>query len=166
MLYLRCGFFFTNLLFDPDSVRNGVVRVAAAVDYAQPWVDPRDIGEIAAARLLWQGWSGRQVQAVHGPEDLTLTRVAGILTAALGRPIRAETISADAQRRSLRSAGFGEKQVEGMVGMSAVMRPDFVPEDERSIITTTPTTLAAWAYSHLRPLLRAELPGQNVVPVP
>jgi hypothetical protein len=43
-----------------------------------------------------------------------------------------------------------------MVGMSAVMRPDFVPEDERSFMTTTPTTLAAWAHAYLRPLLRAE----------
>jgi uncharacterized protein YbjT (DUF2867 family) len=156
VLYLRCGFFFTNLLFDLDSLRNGVVRVAAAVDYAQPWVDPRDIGDVAAARLLSGAWAGRHVQAVHGPEDLTLTQVADILTEALGRPIRAETLSGEAQRRSLRSAGFGEKQVEGIVGMSAVMRPDFVPEDERSIITTTPTTLAAWAHAYLRPLLRAE----------
>lgn len=155
VLYLRCGFFFTNLLFDLDSLRNGVVRVAAAVDYAQPWVDPRDIGDVAAARLLSGAWAGRHVQAVHGPEDLTLTQVADILTEALGRPIRAETLSGEAQRRSLRSAGFGEKQVEGIVGMSAVMRPDFVPEDERSIITTTPTTLAAWAHAYLRPLLRA-----------
>jgi uncharacterized protein YbjT (DUF2867 family) len=153
VLSLRCGFFFTNL--DLDSLRNGVVRVAAAVDYAQPWVDPRDIGDVAAARLLSGAWSGRHVQAVHGPEDLTLTQVADILTEALGRPIRAETLSDDAQRRFLRSAGFGDKQVEGMVGMSAVMRPDFVPEDERSVITTTPTTLAAWAHAHLRLLLRA-----------
>jgi hypothetical protein len=86
-----------------------------------------------------RAWSGRHVQAVHGPEDLTMTQVAGILAEALGRPIRAETTSDDAQRRSLRSAGFGETQVEAIVGMSAVMRPDFVPEDERSIITTTPT---------------------------
>ncbi len=85
MLYLRCGFFFSNLLFDLDSLRNGVVRVAAAVDYPQPWVDPRDIGDVAAARLLSGAWSGRHVQAVHGPEDLTLTQVAGILTEALGR---------------------------------------------------------------------------------
>lgn len=106
-------------------------------------------------RLLSGAWSGRHVQAVHGPEDLRLTQVADILTAALGRPIRAETISDDAQRRSLRSACLGEKQVEGMVGMAAVMRPDFVPENERSIITTTPTTLAAWAHAHLHPLLRA-----------
>jgi uncharacterized protein YbjT (DUF2867 family) len=154
VLHLRCGYFFTNL--DLDSLRHGVVRAAAAVDYPLPWVDPRDIGDVAAARLLSGGWSGRHVQAVHGPADLTLTQVAEILTEALGRPIRPETISEDAQRRSMRSAGFGEKQIDGMVGMSAVLRPDFVPEDERSIITTTPTTLAAWAHAHLRPALEAE----------
>jgi uncharacterized protein YbjT (DUF2867 family) len=154
VLHLRCGYFFTNI--DLDSLRHGVVRAAVAVDYSLPWVDPRDIGDVAAARLLSGAWSGRHVQAVHGPEDLTLIQVAEILTEALGRPIQAETISEDAQRRSMRSAGFGEKQIDGMIGMSAVLRPDFIPENERSIITTTPTTLAAWAHAHLRPLLQAE----------
>jgi uncharacterized protein YbjT (DUF2867 family) len=153
VLHLRCGYFYTNL--DLDSLRHGLVRIPADVDYPQPWVDPRDIGDIAAARLLYGGWSGRHVQAVHGPEDLTLIQVAQILTEALGRPIRAQTISEDALRASLRAAGFGPKQVEGMVGMSAVMRPEFVPEDKRSIVTTTPTTLAAWAHARLRPLLQA-----------
>ena len=37
--------------------------------------------------------------------------------------------------------------------MSAVTLEDFVAEDKRSILTTTPTTLAAWAYVHLRPAL-------------
>jgi uncharacterized protein YbjT (DUF2867 family) len=154
VLHLRCGFFFTNL--ELDSLRGGVVRVAAPVDYRQPWVDPRDIGDVAAARLLSQARSGRHVQAVHGPEDLTLLQVAGILTEALGRPIRAETLSEDTHRNALRSAGLGDEQVEGIVGMSAVMRPDFVPEDKRTILTTTPTTLAAWAHAHLRPALGAE----------
>jgi uncharacterized protein YbjT (DUF2867 family) len=154
VLHLRCGYFYTNL--DLDSLRHGLVRIPAAIDYPQPWVDPRDIGDIAAARLLYGGWCGRNVQAVHGPEDLTLIRVARILTEALGRQIRAETISEDALRDSLRAAGFGDKQVEGMVGMSAVMRPDFVPEDKRSIVTTTPTTLAAWAHARLRPLLACD----------
>lgn len=42
-----------------------------------------------------------------------------------------------------------------MAGMSAVMREDFVAEDKRSIVTTTPTTLAAWARACLRPALLA-----------
>jgi uncharacterized protein YbjT (DUF2867 family) len=153
VLHLRCGYFFTNLLGNLDSIREGVLRAPMALDYAQPWVDPRDIGEIAAARLLSEGWSGRQVQAIHGPEDLTLSRVAEIISEATGRRVRAETMSEETLRRSLRSAGLGSKQVEGIVGMSAVMREDFAAEDKRTIVTTTPTTLAAWAHAHLRPAL-------------
>jgi uncharacterized protein YbjT (DUF2867 family) len=153
VLHLRCGYFFTNLLGELDSMRAGVLRAPMALDYAQPWVDPRDVGEIAAVRLLTEGWSGRHVQAVHGPEDLTLAQVAVIISKATGRQIRAETISPEDLRSSLRSAGFGEKQVDGLAGMSAVMRDDFVPEVKRSIVTTTPTTLAAWAHAYLRPAL-------------
>jgi uncharacterized protein YbjT (DUF2867 family) len=153
VLHLRCGYFFTNLLGNLDSIREGVLKAPMAVDYAQPWVDPRDISEIAAARLLSAGWSGRHVQAVHGPENLTLSGVAEIISEVTGRRVRAETISQDTLRRSLRAAGLGDKQVEGTAGMSAVMRDDFIAEDKRSILTTTPTTLAAWAYVHLRSAL-------------
>ncbi len=148
VLHLRCGYFFTNLLGDLDSIRAGMLKAPMALDYAQPWVDPRDIGEIAAVRLLSAGWSGRHVQAVHGPEDLTLSRVAEIISEVTGHGIRAETISQDTLRRSLRSSGLGDKQVEGIAGMSAVTREDFIAEDKRSILTTTPTTLSAWAYVH------------------
>jgi uncharacterized protein YbjT (DUF2867 family) len=153
VLHLRCGYFFTNLLTELDAIRDGVLRVPMAIDYAQPWVDPRDIGEIAVARLLGPAWSGRQVQAVHGPEDLSFAQVADIISQATGRRVRAESISEETLRSELRSAGFGEKQVAGIAGMSAVTRADFVPEDKRSIVTTTPTTLAAWVYGQLRPAL-------------
>ena len=158
VLHLRCGYFFTNLLGEIDAIHAGVLKAPMSVDYAQPWVDPRDIGEIAAARLLSAGWSGRHVQAVHGPDDLTLARVAEIISDVTGHLVRAEAISPDDLRRSLRAAGFGEKQVEGIAGMSAAMRDDFAAEDKRSVFTTTPTTLAAWAYIHLRPALGIPVP--------
>jgi uncharacterized protein YbjT (DUF2867 family) len=153
VLHLRCGMFFTNLLWEVASIRQGVLKAAMALDYAQPWVDPRDIGDVAATRLLSADWSGRHVQAVHGPENLTLSRVAEIISEATGLRVRAETISVDTVRRSLRSAGLGDKHVEAIAGMSAVTREGFVAEDKRSILTTTPTTLAAWAYTQLRPAL-------------
>lgn len=151
VLHLRCGYFFTNL--DLESIHEGVLRAPMALDYAQPWVDPRDIGDVAAARLLSTGWSGRQVQAVHGPEDLTMAQVAEIISEATGRRVRAETLSQEALRRSLRAAGLGDKQVEGIAGMAAVTSADFTAEDPRSVLTTTPTTLAAWAHAYLRPAL-------------
>ncbi|MGW5645107.1 NmrA family NAD(P)-binding protein [Saccharopolyspora sp. NPDC003752] len=153
VLHLRCGYFFTNLLMELDGLREGVLRTTWPLDFSMPWVDPRDIGEVVAARLLSDGWSGRHVQAVHGPEDLTFPQVAEILSHAVGREVRAERISDDEFRASLRSAGLSNGQVEGVVGMSTGLRENFVPENERSILTTTPTALAAWAHAHLRPLL-------------
>jgi uncharacterized protein YbjT (DUF2867 family) len=149
VLHLRCGFFFTNLAMDPGGLEEGVLRVTWPVDTPMAWVDPRDIGDVAAARLLATDWSGRQVQAVHGPEDLSYAQAASIAGRAIGRPLRAEQIPDDAMREALRAAGLGEAQVEGILGMSTGLREDFVPEDERTVLTTTPTTLASWAREHL-----------------
>ncbi|MQA80609.1 MAG: NAD(P)H-binding protein [Streptosporangiales bacterium] len=151
VVHLRCGYFFTNLLLDVDSLREGVLRTTMPLDVALPWVDPRDIGDVAVARLLSADWSGRHVQAVHGLEDHTFAQVAAITGEAIGRPVRAETISDDTLRNALRAIGMGDLQVEGIVGMSAGLRDDFAPENERTVLTTTPTPLASWAYSHLRP---------------
>jgi uncharacterized protein YbjT (DUF2867 family) len=149
VLHLRCGFFFTNLLLDPSGLEEGVLRVTWPVEAAMPWVDPRDVGDVAAARLLATDWSGRQVQAVHGPEDLSYARAASIVSRVTGRPLRAEQIPDDQMREGLRAAGLGDAQVEAIVGMSTGLREDFVPEDARTILTTTPTSLASWAHETL-----------------
>jgi uncharacterized protein YbjT (DUF2867 family) len=152
VLHLRCGYFFTNLLLDLDALAQGVLTTAADPAAAVPWVDPRDIGDIAAARLLSACWHGRVVQAVHGPEDLSQIRVAEILTAVLDEPVRLTVVDDDAVRGALRDGGLPPGAVEGIVGMTAGVR-DLVPEQPRGLVTTTPTTLAGWAYAHLRPLL-------------
>ncbi|RZS41170.1 uncharacterized protein YbjT (DUF2867 family) [Herbihabitans rhizosphaerae] len=151
--HLRCGYFFTNLMFELDSLREGVMRTPWPLDFPMAWVDPRDIGDVAAARLLSDSWTGRHVQAVHGPEHLTFSRVAEILGGAIGRPVHVERITDDDLRAGLRAAGLSAGQIEGFVGMSAGLRENFVPENERTVVTTTPTTLGSWAYTHLRPLL-------------
>ena len=149
VLHLRCGFFFTNLSMDPGALEDGVLRVTWPVDAPMPWVDPRDVGDVAAARLLATDWSGRQVQAVHGPEDLSYAQAASIVSRATGRPLRAEQIPDDQMREALRAAGLGAAQVEGILGMSIGLREDFEPEDPRTILTTTPTKLGSWAQEHL-----------------
>ncbi|WP_329464909.1 NmrA family NAD(P)-binding protein [Streptomyces sp. NBC_01431] len=152
VLHLRCGYFFTNLLLSLDELRQGVLTTAADPDGPMAWVDPRDIGEVVAARLLNEEWKGRVVQAVHGPEDLTFTRVAEILTGALGRPVRLRPVTDDDVRSQLGSAGLPPKAVEGIVGMLAGTR-GLAREQPRDSTTTTPTPLSAWAYAQLRPLL-------------
>lgn len=150
--HLRCSYYFTNLLMDLDGLRAGRITGTRAPGQRIPWVDPRDIGEVAAARLLSDGWSGRHVQAVHGPDDLSFTDVARILTEATGVAIGYDEVSDDDLREQLRSVGLPEAAVEGIVGMTSGTR-ELVSEQERSYVTTTPTTLGAWAYAVLRPLL-------------
>ena len=145
--HLRCGYFYTNLLMDTDALASGVLTTAADPDVARPWVDPRDIGDVAAARLLSGAWSGRVVQGVHGPEDLSWHQVAEILTDAVGHAVRVQAVADDDVRTALQAAGLPHGAVEGIVGMTAGTR-DLAPEQPRDVLTTTPTTLAAWAYAH------------------
>jgi uncharacterized protein YbjT (DUF2867 family) len=156
LLTLRCGNYFTNLLGSVGSLRGGVLRTTMRPDHRMPWVDPRDVGEVAAVRLLSGDWSGHEVAAVHGPADLTWDEVAATIGAAAGRTITVEEITDDAMADGLRSEGMSEKAVAGVVGMPAGVRDNFRPEQLRDERSTTPTTLDAWAYENLRPLLKSD----------
>ena len=153
VVHLRCGFFFSNLLLQIDAVRAGVVPIVLPADQPMPWVAPRDIAEVAVSRLLSDGWTGRRVQAVHGPADLSWAQAAAIVTDATGHPVRAERITDDEMRGLLAGYGMSDGLVEAVMGMSTGMRDGFVPEQARDVTTTTPTTLGSWAYDVLRPLL-------------
>jgi uncharacterized protein YbjT (DUF2867 family) len=153
VVHLRCGFFFSNLLMELDSIRSGVVRVVLPVGHPMPWVAPRDIAEVAVGRLLNPGWTGRIVQAVHGPADLSWEQAAAVVADVTGRPVRAERIADERMRETLAGAGLGPGLVEAVMGMSTGLRDGFRPEQSRTAATTTPTTLAAWCQDELRPLL-------------
>jgi uncharacterized protein YbjT (DUF2867 family) len=153
LLHLRCGYFMTNLLMDLDGLRAGRLTTTRPLDEPMPWVDPRDIATVATARLLANDWTGRQVQAVHGPADLTWNEAAAALSTATGVPTEAQRISDDEERAALRGAGMGEVAVEGIIGMGAGTREGFTPEQPRSVLTTTPSSLAGWAITHLRSAL-------------
>jgi uncharacterized protein YbjT (DUF2867 family) len=149
--HLRCGFFFANLELQLDALRAGVVPVILPVDLPMAWVAPRDVAEVAVARLLSSDWSGRHVQGVHGPEDLSWSQAATVVSSAVGRPVRAERVSDEAMRELLRGSGMTDGLVEAVIGMSAGLRDGFEPEQPRTMESTTPATLAAWAYDELRP---------------
>ncbi|MBS7549171.1 NAD(P)H-binding protein [Dietzia massiliensis] len=151
--HLRCGYFFTNLLFEVESLRAGRLQTVLPLDAPMSWVAPRDIAEVAALTLLNTDWRGRRVQAVHGPEDLSWAQVARILTEELGREVRAERITDEQMRDQYLGAGMPPAWADALLGMSTGLRDDFVPEQARSIVTTTPTRLRSWAREELAPIV-------------
>jgi uncharacterized protein YbjT (DUF2867 family) len=152
--HLRCGYFFTNLLLDLPGVLAGTLSTTLPLDHRLPWVDPRDVGDVVAARLLSTAWEGRCTQGVHGPADLSFREVAATLTDVLGRPVRAVQVTDEEAAAPLRELGLTPAQVDGVVGMLRGQRDGFVPEDPRTTASTTPTTLAAWAQAVLVPAVR------------
>lgn len=147
--HLRCGYFFTNLLMNAESVRAGTLVTAMDLERPMPWVAPQDIAAVAVARLLSTTWSGRQVQGVSGPEDLSFSRVADILTDVLGRPVRAQQVSDDQVRSQLGELGLAPAQIDALVEMTAGTRDGDGTDTPRTAVTTTPTTLKSWAAQHL-----------------
>lgn len=153
VLHLRCGFFFTNLLHQLDAMADGTVPVLWPEDHPLPWVAPRDIAEVATSWLLRPDWSGRHVQAVHGPADLSWRDAMAIVSESIGRTVTPVRMPDDAIRQQLASVGLGPRQIDALLGMTIGLRDGYTPEQPRSALTTTGTTLGAWAYDVLRPLM-------------
>lgn len=51
------------------------------------------------------------------------------------------------------AVGMTPEQADAMLGMSTGLRDGFEPEQPRSIVTTTPTTLRSWVREELGPML-------------
>lgn len=151
--HLRPGNFYTNLLMNLEELRQGVLTTTVPLDIPVGWNDPRDIGDIAAARLLSKEWTGQHVHTIHGPEDLTFANIAAILSEATGRPIQATLISDEESLNGMLAAGFPKAGAQGLVDMARGMREGAGAEYMATSDIVTPTTLGAWAYANLRPAL-------------
>lgn len=148
--HLRCGYFFTNLELSAEEIRSGVLSTTFPLDVRLSWVAPQDVAAAAAVRLLSTAWKGRDTLGVLGPEDLTFAEAAAALSTALGIPVRAQYMSLDDAAEGLRAMGSSEKRIEALLGMSrGFTNPNFVPENPRTVITTTPTRLVSWAAAAL-----------------
>jgi uncharacterized protein YbjT (DUF2867 family) len=97
-------------------VNEGVYRVPYPVKTRLGMVDLEDVAEAAAIVLTEPGHSGATYE-LAGPENLSQTEVARILSAVLGRRVRAEQIPLDAWANNARTAGLGEYQIETLLKM-------------------------------------------------
>lgn len=60
-----------------------------------------------------------------------------------------ERVADEEMRQQHVDAGMPEAMADAVLGMSTGLRDDFTPEQERSVVTTTPTTLRAWVREEL-----------------
>ena len=116
--HLRPGFFFENLLWQLDSIRNsGRISLPLSSVRRYPMIATRDIGRVAAARLASRGWIGHFVGELHGPADLNFDEVAGILSQTLGRKIEYVKCSPEEARQTMLDNAVSENAADLMLEM-------------------------------------------------
>lgn len=105
---------FTTGFLNP-MVRGGTVYLPAG-DGGSPFIDTDDVGAVIAEVLTGEGYVGRTC-TLTGPEVLTYAQAAAVLSEVAGRDIRYQQIPEERMRVSLEQAGWGDAQIEVMLGL-------------------------------------------------
>lgn len=112
--FLRHNLFMQGLLGFRDSIVQKGEFYAPAGEAKVSIVDVRDIAEVAAAALTQPGHEGK-IYDLTGPEALTHTEAAAILSGATGRPVTFVDVPPEAMREAVLAGGMGPWQAEGLV---------------------------------------------------
>ena len=97
-------------------VEDGVYAVPYPVINRLGMVDLEDVADAARVVLTERGHASA-IYELAGPEILTQTDVAEILSRRLGRPVRAERIPIEAWTERARASGMGDYQIDTLVRM-------------------------------------------------
>lgn len=97
-------------------VEEGIYQVPYPVETRLGMVDLEDVAAAAANVLTEPGHAGATYE-LAGPEPLTQTEVAAILSQVLGRPVRAEQMPLAAWTRQARAAGLDAHKIETLTKM-------------------------------------------------
>lgn len=114
---LQPSAYMQNILTEWDSiVKEGSYRIPYDVQTQLGMVDLADVAAAAAIVLTEPGHQGA-IYELAGPEALTQTRVAKILSQGLGRTVCAESLPIEVWKQGAHAAGLGDYQVKTLVKM-------------------------------------------------
>jgi uncharacterized protein YbjT (DUF2867 family) len=151
LTHLRPSFFMENYLFSiPTVAASGNVFMPLPGDLCFPMIATRDIAAKAVARILDATWTGRAVIELIGPALLRCDEAAGILAAALGKPVT-HVFAPDAQARAaMTGMGMSEGVADLMLEMYGAMRAGRIAPVGKPEVTAT--TFAQFAKEVYLPL--------------
>lgn len=97
-------------------VERGVYAVPYSVESRMSMVDLEDVAEVASVVLTEPGHLGTTYE-LAGPDVLTQTQIAEVLSKQLKRPVRAEHVTIETWTRQAQASGMGTYQIETLVKM-------------------------------------------------
>ena len=121
---LRPSWFMQNFVGNhpiADSIRAGGEFHTSSGNGRLPFIDARDIGDVAA-QLLTRSHSGNTEHRLTGPEALSYDDAAAVLQDITGRPLRHHAVSADQHIRFLVNAGYAPEFASVLATLDARVR--------------------------------------------
>jgi uncharacterized protein YbjT (DUF2867 family) len=134
-------------------VDRGVFFSPIATERKLPTVATRDVAATAARLLLDDGWNGVGEVPLLGPEDLSFTDMAEIISEVLDNEIRFQQTTFDAYKDRFLGFGMSEAMAQGMTDMAWAKNEGLDNAVERTPENSTPTSFRQWCEDVLRPLV-------------
>ena len=146
--------FVSNLLASASAIAQGTLP-ASAGDGGIAWIDPADVGAVAAHVLTTPGHEGRSYD-LTGPEVLTHAQLAERLSAALGHEVRYVDVPPAQFTAALESAGLDPWLASALTELHQAYRAhaaEVVTDEVRTATGRDARTVDAWLAEHREALL-------------
>jgi uncharacterized protein YbjT (DUF2867 family) len=149
---LRSNAFMSNLVAAAEPVAQEGRLYAPVGEAKIAMIDPRDVGEAAAAVLTTPGHDGR-TYVLTGPEAITYARVAAELSAATDRHVEFVDVPDEGAKQKMIQAGLPDLVAERIVEVFAMLRQGAGEEVTTTVERLTghpPRDFACFARDHAR----------------
>lgn len=123
-------------------------------DRKVPWTSTRDLAAVAARFLTDSTWTGNKEIPVLGPDVLSFSEIAQIISEVAGRQVRYQQTTFDALKQQFLGRGASESFAQGYVDMYRAKNEGM---DNTAISSSTaeraPTSFRTWCEQNLKPAL-------------
>ena len=148
---LGMPFYMENLIRPlPQMLSEGVLSLPLSADRPLPTIATRDIAATAAGLLLDRPWEGTEQIPVFGPDHLTLSEMAAIISDVLGSPVTFEQADLEQLTASTIQRGTSEDMARDFAGMYQAQQ-DGIYDEDWSHASPTSTTFRTWCETVLAP---------------
>lgn len=153
---LACASLMENVLRQVPTIRDqGALYGTLPGDQKEPACATRDVAALAARLLLDPSWSGVDSVPMLGPEHLSSTDMAAIISGVAGKQVDYRVMPMDVLRRMLTERGASEGMAQAMIDMATAKNEgmDHLVERTADLSALCPTGFRQWCEEVLKPAL-------------
>ena len=145
--------FMDNALYQVASIRDGMMLGALSPDIKLPHTAARDTAAAAAGLLGDASWVGQEDVPVLGPEELSYSDLADIVSDVVGWSVRYRQVSFEDWAGQLRERGQNAVFVQAYIDMLRAKDEGMDNVAPRTSAIIGPTSFRQWAEEELKPAM-------------